>query len=181
MIPLRYREMLPPYWYEIDMADRHFSVFEKEMDDRLQTIDDLSNQFILRRSTWALWIWEWMYFRKTQEGSDDERREAIRRKRWGDRPFKLPLLRELGNQHGKLKNVSEDFLAKEIHFEFSLVQPFNMAGLQADFEYVHPVHIRRAVFSSAVPTQVINIKGTGYSHGVDFPICGFEVPFGGGE
>jgi hypothetical protein len=79
-----------------------------------------------------------------------------------------------------LISVSEDFLAKEIHFEFSLVQPFNMAGLQADFEYVRPVHIRRAVFSSAVPTQVINIKGTGYSHGVDFPICGFEVPFGGG-
>ncbi|ASA21949.1 DUF2313 domain-containing protein [Paenibacillus donghaensis] len=180
MIPLRYREMLPPYWYEIDMADRHFSVMKQEMDSRLQTIDDLSNQFILQRSTWALWIWEWVYFRKTQEGSDDERREAIRRKRWGDRPFKLPLLRDLGNQHGKLLNVSEDFLAKEIHYEFSLTQPFNMAGLQADFEYVRPVHIRRAVFSSVVPTQTIIVKGIGYSHGVDFPICGFEIPFGGG-
>lgn len=179
MIPLRYREMLPPYWYEIDMADRHLSVMEKEMAEREQTIDDLSNQLLLRRSTWALWIWEWIYFRKTQTGTDDERREAIRRKRWGDRPFRLPVLRDIGNQHGRLLNISEDFLAKEIQFEFSLSQPVNMAGLQADFEYIRPVHIRRAVVSSSVPSQTINIKGTGYSHGVDFPICGFEVPMGG--
>ncbi|WP_342435910.1 hypothetical protein NSS79_20520 [Paenibacillus sp. FSL L8-0436] len=180
MIPLRYREMLPPYWYEIDMADRHFSVFEKEMDDRLKTIDDLGNQFILRRSTWALWIWDWVYFRKTQSGSDDERREAIRRKRWGHRAFRLPVLRDIGNQHGKLLSVSEDFLAQEIQFEFSLSQPVNMAGLQVDFEYIRPIHIRRAVFSSLVPSQVIKINGIGYSHGVDFPICGFEMPLGGG-
>lgn len=180
MIPLRYRKVLPPYWYEIDMADRYFSVMEEEMTAREKTIDNLSSQFILNRASWALWVWEWMYFRKTQTGSDDERREAIRRKRWGDRPFRLPLLRDLANQHGKLLNITEDFLAKEVHFEFSLTQPLNMAGFQADFEYVRPVHIRRAVFSAAVPTQTINIKGTGYSHEVDFPICGFEVPFGRG-
>lgn len=180
MIPLRYREMLPPYWYEIDMADRHFSVMEQEMIAREKTIDDLSDQFILNRATWALWAWEWMYFRKTQTGTDDERREAIRRKRWGDRPFRLPILRDIGNQHGKLLNISEDFLAKEVHFEFSLSHPLNMVGFQSDFEYVRPVHIRRAVFSAAFPVQVINIKGTGYSHSVDFPICGFEVPMGSG-
>lgn len=118
MIPLRYREMLPPYWYEIDMADRHFSVFEKEMDDRLKTIDDLGNQFILRRSTWALWIWDWVYFRKTQSGSDDERREAIRRKRWGHRAFRLPVLRDIGNQHGKLLSVSEDFWPRRYNLNF---------------------------------------------------------------
>ncbi|MRN56850.1 putative phage tail protein [Paenibacillus monticola] len=180
MIPLRYRQMLPPYWYEIDMADRHFSVMEKEMSEREQTIEDLGNQFILQRTTWALSVWEWIYFRQNQTGTAEQRREAIRRKKWANRSFMLPLLRLTANKHGLLLGITEDFLNKEIHFEFSVNQPVNMVALESDFEYIRPVHIRKAVFSSKIPEQIINVQGFGYSHRVDFPICGFEVPFGGG-
>ncbi|WP_052520697.1 DUF2313 domain-containing protein [Aneurinibacillus migulanus] len=83
MIPLRYREVLPPYWYEIDMAERHFSVMEEAMNGREKITNELRDQFILQRATYALEVWEWIYFRKVQTGSFEERREAIRKKTMG--------------------------------------------------------------------------------------------------
>jgi hypothetical protein len=176
MIPLRYREVLPPYMYEIDMAEQHFSVMEEVMDDREKKINELRDQFILQRATYALEVWEWIYFRKAQSGTFTERREAIRKKKWAKRPFKLPTLRLIGAQYGKLLAVKEDFLAKEIHFEYAANEAINLAQLHQDFEYIRPVHINRAVAIAQTTERPIVVKGTGYSHAVDFPICGFELP-----
>ncbi|MMZ48597.1 hypothetical protein D1872_102720 [compost metagenome] len=175
MIPLRYRKVLPPYWYEIDMAERHFSVMEKEMNDREKITNELRDQFILQRVTYALEVWEWIYFRKVQSGSFAERREAIRKKRWAKRPFKLPVLRLIGSQCGKLLDVREDFLSKEVYFEYVANEGIDLKRLYEDFEYIRPVHINRAVPVARVETKPILVKGTGYSHVVDFPICGLET------
>ncbi|MED0757421.1 DUF2313 domain-containing protein [Aneurinibacillus thermoaerophilus] len=176
MIPLRYREVLPPYWYENEMAETHFGTMEEVMDDRQKTIEELGNQFILRRATYGLDIWDWIYFRKKQPGSYEERREAIRKKKWAKRPFKLPVLRMLGAQHGKLLAVKEDFLAKEIHFEYAASQAIDLFRLHQDFEYIRPIHINRALPIAKTAEKPILIKGVAYQHSVDFPICGLEVP-----
>lgn len=178
MIPLRYRKTLPPYWYEIDMAERHFSVMEKEMDDREKNMNGLRDQFILQRATYALEVWEWIYFRKVQTGSFAERREAIRKKRWAKRPFKLPVLRLIGSQCGRLLDVREDFLAKEVYFEYAADEGIDLKRLYEDFEYIRPVHIKRAVPVAQVESKPILVKGHSYSHAVDFPICGLETLIG---
>ncbi|MBN6186302.1 hypothetical protein JQN58_04795 [Aneurinibacillus sp. BA2021] len=174
MIPLRYREVLPPYWYEVDIAERHFAVMEAEMDERQKKMDELRDQFILQRATYALEIWEWIYFRKVQSGSLSERREAIRKKRWAKRPFKLPVLRLIGSQYGNLLDVREDFLAKEIYFEYAASESIDLKRLYEDFEYIRPVHIKRAV-PIARAEKTLLIKGESYNHSVDFPICGLEM------
>ncbi|PRA04820.1 MULTISPECIES: DUF2313 domain-containing protein [unclassified Paenibacillus] len=176
MIPVRYREVLAPYWYENEVAGWHFGVMEEEMDLRAEKMSELVNQFLLQWSTWGLDLWEWIYFRTEQVGPLANRREAIRRKRLAKKPFKLPILRQLGAQYGKLLQVKEEFLAKEIHFEYEGSSPINMAGLFTDFEYIRPVHINRAVPVAKTTTPAITMTGKGYSHSVDFPICGLEMP-----
>lgn len=176
MIPLRYREMLPPYMYEIDMVERYFMVMEQEIDEREKKIDDIGDQFILQRATWALSAWEWIYFRQESEETLEQRRESIRRKRWAKGPFTLPVLRLIGNKYGKLLNVIEDFQEKEIRFEFAAGEKIELAALEADFEYIRPVHILRAVPIAKTPEQSITIRGVGYGHQIDFPICGLETP-----
>ncbi|WP_418027033.1 putative phage tail protein [Paenibacillus sp. JJ1722] len=145
MIPLRYRQMLPPHMYEIDMAERHFGVMELVVDEREKSIDDLGNQFILRRATWALPIWEWIYFRQEQIGTLEQRREAIRRKRWAKRPFTLSTLRLIGRKYGNLLDVQEDFLKKTILFVYAIDTPLDVKSLMEDFEYIRPVHINKAL------------------------------------
>jgi hypothetical protein len=176
MIPVRYREVLPPYWYENEVAGWHFGVMEEEIDLRAKKMDELVDQFLLQRATWGLDLWEWIYFRSDQLGTIEQRREAIRRKRLAKKPFKLPILRQIGLQYGKLLKVTEEFLAKEIHFEYDGSSPINVAGLFDDFEYIRPVHINRAVPVAKTATPAITLGGKGYSHSVDFPICGFEMP-----
>ncbi|MEY8748635.1 hypothetical protein AB9M62_57280 [Bacillales bacterium AN1005] len=176
MIPVRYREVLPPYWYENEVAVWHFSAMEEEINLREQKMNDLVNQFLLQRATWGLGIKEWIYFREERTGSLANRREAIRRKRLAKKPFKLPILRQIGSQYGKLLQVREEFLAKEIHFEYDSSSPINMAGLFGDFEYIRPVHINRAVPVVQAPKSTITLGAKAYGHSVDFPICGLEMP-----
>ncbi|WP_338542828.1 hypothetical protein [Paenibacillus tundrae] len=176
MIPVRYREVLPPYWYENEVAVWHFGVMEEEIDLREQKMNDLVNQFLLQRATWGLGIKEWIYFRAEQVGTLANRREAIRRKRLAKKPFKLPILRQIGLQYGKLLQVREEFQAKEIHFEYDSKAPINLAGLFGDFEYIRPVHINRAVPVIKTTTPAITLSGNVYCHAVDFPICGLEMP-----
>lgn len=178
MIPLKYRKSLPPYWYEIDMADLHFSVMEEEMDGREKTISDLGNQFLLQRATWALSVWEWIFFQAMQSGTDVQRREAILKKKLANKPFKLPVLRALGSQYGKLIRVEEDFLGKEIRFDFSAEKPIDLKKFYQDFEYIRPVHVRRATTSIQTEIETIVVSGQARYHTIDFPICGLEMPMG---
>ncbi|WP_366294463.1 putative phage tail protein [Paenibacillus sp. AN1007] len=176
MIPIRYREVLPPYWYENEVAGWHFGVMEEEIDLREKKMDELVDQFLLQRATWGLGLWEWIYFRTEQVGSLANRREAIRRKRLAKKPFKLPILRQIGSQYGKLLQVTEEFLAKEIHFEYDSSSPINVEGLFTDFEYIRPVHINRAMPVTKTSTPAITLGGKGCAFSLDFPICGLEMP-----
>ncbi|WP_052088302.1 hypothetical protein [Paenibacillus wynnii] len=173
MIPERYSGMLPAYWYEIDMADRHFSVMEDEMELREQKIDELSDQFILPRATWSLFIWEWIYFRRKMNGSDSSRREAIRQKRWGNSPFRIPVLRDLGNQHGKLLEIKEDFINKVIELQFSTEEPIDQESLKRNFEYIRPVHIRSMTVSLKAPDWSSRIDISEHYSVLNYPFQAF--------
>lgn len=176
MIPQRYREVLPPHWYENEVAEWHFGVMEEAVDAHENKLDELQKQFLLQRATWGLLVWDWIYFRSEQFGTIEQRREAIRRKRLAKKPFKLPILRQMGARYGKLLDVKEEFLAKEIHFEYDTSSPISLEGLFGDFEYIRPVHINRAVPVAKAPTSTITLSAKAYSYRIDFPICGLEIP-----
>ncbi|MDO7908419.1 hypothetical protein Q5741_18625 [Paenibacillus sp. JX-17] len=176
MIPQRYREVLPPHWYENEIAEWHFGIMEEAVDTHEAKLEELQGQFLLQRATWGISVWEWMYFHQVQSGTLEQRREAIRRKRLAKRPFTLPALRQMGAQYGKLQVVVEKFEDKEIHFEYAANAPINVNGLQTDFEYVRPVHIKQAVTVAKPITEQIAVKGSAYQHTVDYPICGLEMP-----
>ena len=55
MIPVRYREVLPPYWYENEVAGWHFGVMEEEIDLREKKMNELVDQFYFsgRPGGWA--------------------------------------------------------------------------------------------------------------------------------
>lgn len=173
MIPERYRGMLPAYWYENDMAERHLSIMEDEVVLRKQKIDDLSNQFILPRATWSLWIWEWIYFRRRMNGSESFRREAIRQKRWGNSPFRIPVLRDLANQHGKLIEIKENFINKGIEFQFSTIETVDQESLQRNFEYIRPVHVRSMVVSFRSPDWNSGIEISEQYSAISYPFQAF--------
>lgn len=176
MIPVRYCEVLPPYWYEHEVAGWHFGVMEEEIDERNRKMKEIQNQFLLQRASWGLPLWEWIYFHREQTGSIEERREAIRRKRLAKKACKLPLLRQIGGQYGKLLDITEEFKLKEIHFEYDSKAPIDMSGLFSDFEYIRPVHILRAVPVVKTVSPTIEVSSQAYHHEIDFPICGLEVP-----
>ncbi|MED4581887.1 hypothetical protein P9578_03740 [Brevibacillus choshinensis] len=62
MIPERYRRMLPPQWYENNVAELHFEGTGGEVDQQTLKIKDLGNQFLLPYATFSLDVWEWIYF-----------------------------------------------------------------------------------------------------------------------
>ncbi|MED0735680.1 hypothetical protein [Aneurinibacillus thermoaerophilus] len=62
MIPLRYREILPSYWYENEAAIYHFEAAKTALDTEEQQTDEWSKQFLLPSATYGLDIWEWIYF-----------------------------------------------------------------------------------------------------------------------
>jgi len=43
MIPLRYREKLPPYWYENEVAETHFVATGGEVDYQREKSKDIAN------------------------------------------------------------------------------------------------------------------------------------------
>lgn len=147
MIPLRYREKLPPYWYENKVAKTHFGATGGEIDFQSDEIHKWSAQFLLPYATWGLDYWDWIYFGEIRTGTYEERRAAIRRKNLSKARFTLRVLRELGKDAGNLFSVEEDFIKKEVWFRFYNSQQVLINQLRDDFEHLRPVHVNRAIFS----------------------------------
>lgn len=119
MIPQRYCEMLPPYWYENHVADTHFQATGGEIDYQKEKSKDVQNQFLLPYATWGLDIWDWMFFGYKQQGTDEGRRLAIRRKNLAKSKFTIPNLMLMGKLAGDIVQIHEDFINKMMTFEFS--------------------------------------------------------------
>lgn len=176
MIPLRYREQLPPYWYENQVAETHFVAAGGEFDYQKEKSKDIANQFLLPYATWGLDIWDWIYFGDNQLGSYAERRENIRKKNLAKAKFTISTLTALGNTVGKLRGIREDFANKEIVFEFDALQPVNAVQLSKDFAKIRPVHVKRSLTSAVNEAEVVVISASVRSFEVQYPICNMFYP-----
>ncbi|MGO0061839.1 hypothetical protein ACTID9_17730 [Brevibacillus fluminis] len=158
MILERYRQMLPPYWYENDVAEYHFEGAGGESEYQSAAIQELGSQFLVPYATYGLDVWDWIYFGDTQLGSDEQRRAAIRKKSLAKSRFTLATLQTLGNMAGTLKLVEEDYLKKEIVFHFELNEiVMNLGRLAEDFEAIRPVHVNKQRVSLELPTKPLTI------------------------
>ncbi|GIO03216.1 hypothetical protein J5TS2_38840 [Brevibacillus halotolerans] len=143
MIPFKYRERLPPYWYENNVAEIHFSATGQESSFQREKIQDIGRQFILPQATYSLDIWDWIYFNEIQVGGHEERRLNIIRKRLSSLPFTLETLRSIGKGAGDLTDIEEDFLQKGIKFHFKNTRTVQVTQLLEDFEVIRPVHVKK--------------------------------------
>jgi P2-related tail formation protein len=141
MIPLKYRERLPSYWYENTVAEYHYEGAGSEMDRGKQAIIDLGNQFLLPYATYSLDVWDWIFFGQVQRGTNQKRRDDIKKKYLSKARFTLTTLRTIGAMAGALRRVSEDFPNKRIYFDFEAIAPLDLESLYADFERIRPVHV----------------------------------------
>ncbi|EMT54226.1 hypothetical protein I532_01430 [Brevibacillus borstelensis AK1] len=141
MIPLKYRERLPSYWYENTVAEYHFEGAGSEMDSGKQAIIDLGNQFLLPYATYSLDVWDWIFFGQVQRGTNQKRRDDLKKKYLSKARFTLTTLRTIGAMAGALRRVSEDFPNKRIYFDFEAIAPLDLESLYADFERIRPVHV----------------------------------------
>ncbi|MGN7469638.1 putative phage tail protein [Brevibacillus sp. SAFN-007a] len=172
MIPERYRQMMPPYWYENEVAEYHFEGTASAVDAFHAQREDLQQQLTPWSATWGLDIWDWIYFGKKQLLSVEERRKNILRKHWARLPFTLPVLRAMGQAVGKLEKVTEDFANKEVVFEFSDSQPVNLLDLSKDFERIRPIHVNcsKAVVNSRGEDILVSVAARFFE--VDYILCG---------
>ncbi|WP_409177507.1 putative phage tail protein [Brevibacillus fortis] len=143
MIPERYRRMLPPQWYENDVAEYHFNGTTAAVDAFNVQREDILQQFSPWSATWGLDIWDWIYFGEKQLLTIEERRKNILAQHWARLPFTMPVLQSLGRAVGELVSVSEDFEAKEIVFTFQQNKSVDLLTLHRTFERMRPVHVNR--------------------------------------
>lgn len=143
MIPERYRSMLPPQWYENDVAEYHFEGSAEAIDAFNTQREDILQQFSPWSATWGLDVWDWIYFGEKQLLTIEERRKNILTQHWERSPFTMPVLLSLGRAVGELISVSEDFEVKEIIFSFQQNTPVDLLTLHRTFERMRPVHVNR--------------------------------------
>lgn len=83
MIPEKYREKLPPYWYENEVANHHFPTAAGETECQAEAIIDLTDQFRLSSATWGLDYWEYIYqvMRRPNDSHETRRARVIAKHR----------------------------------------------------------------------------------------------------
>jgi len=148
MIPERYRQMLPPYWYENTVAEYHFAGAGDEVDSFSRQREDVLKQFNSWSATWGLDIWDWIYFGRTQALPLEERRKNIQRQHWAKLGFTPNVLRAIGLSASTLKNVKmvEDFLGKVIHYVYPIEDQFDTKHAVQSVERIRPVHCNGVSF-----------------------------------
>lgn len=176
MIPERYRRMLPPQWYENEVAEYHLEGAGTAVDAFHSQREDILQQFSPWSATWGLDVWDWIYFGSKQLQSIEERRKNIQRKHWARSPFTLSVLEAMGQAAGELEKVTEDFPNKEIVFEFSAEQPINTVGLSKDFEWIRPLHVNSSRVAVNSRGEDILVSAPTRFIEVEYPICGMLYP-----
>ncbi|MBA4534429.1 putative phage tail protein [Brevibacillus halotolerans] len=76
MIPEKYRIMLPPHWYENQVAVHHFDGAGGEIDYQRGKKTDLEQQMNIQTATWGLVFWEYMFQVVPKFGDSYETRRA---------------------------------------------------------------------------------------------------------
>jgi hypothetical protein len=148
MIPERYRQKLPPYWYENKVAEYHFEGAAAAIDTFAAQREDVEAQFSPLAATWGLDVWDWIYFGQKQSLPIEERRKNIQRKHWARLGFTPSVLRAIGLSASTLKNVQmvEDFYGKVIHYVYPIEDLFDTRHAVQSVEKIRPVHCNGVSF-----------------------------------
>ncbi|MGZ0050901.1 hypothetical protein [Brevibacillus gelatini] len=159
MIPERYRQMLPPYWYENEVAEYHFEGAASAVDSFNAQREDLLRQFSPLSATWGLDIWDWIYFGKKQLLSIEERRKNIQQKHWAYLGFTPSVLRAIGYSSSDTKRVRmiEDFDKKVIRYVYLVEDLFDTKNAVQAVEKIRPVHCNGVAFEP-VSAECIELR-----------------------
>lgn len=147
MIPHRYKEVLPPYWYENQVAKYHFTGASEPIERFAQKREELVSQFIPVYATWGLDYWDWLYFGKKQTASLTNRRKDIQRQHWAYLGFTPSVLRAIGLSASDTKKVEmvEDFSQKVIRYVYLCDEGFDSEHAALAVEKIRPVHCNGVV------------------------------------
>ncbi|NQF16241.1 DUF2313 domain-containing protein [Brevibacillus sp. HB1.3] len=159
MIPERYRRMLPPQWYESEVAEYHFEGAGAAVDSFHAQREDLLQQFSPWSATWGLDVWDWVYFGKKQLLSIEERRKNIQQKHWSYLGFTPSVLRAIGLSSSafKLVQMVEDFDKKAIRYVYPIEDRFDTRNAVQAVESIRPVHCNGVGFEP-VAAEKIDLK-----------------------
>ncbi|WP_400162477.1 hypothetical protein ACAF76_002520 [Brevibacillus sp. TJ4] len=148
MIPDRYTQVLPPYWYENEVANYHFTGASSSIDDFDERRREIAQQFIPYRATWGLDYWDWLYFGKKQTSTPNERRRNLQRQHWAYLGFTPSVLRAIGLTASPSKKVEmvEDFEQKVIRYAHSADESFDYNHAILAVEKIRPVHCNGVAF-----------------------------------
>ncbi|WP_103110781.1 DUF2313 domain-containing protein [Brevibacillus reuszeri] len=156
MIPERYRRMLSPQWYENEVAEYHFEGTGSTVDAFNVQREDLLRQFSPWSATWALDVWDWIYFGKKQLLSTEERRKNIQQKHWAYLGFTPSVLRAIGYNSSLFKQVQmvEDFDKKVIRYVYPIEDRFDTKNAVQAVEKIRPVHCNGVSFEPVSPEAI---------------------------
>ena len=148
MIPERYRQMLPPQWYENKVAEYHFEGAATAVDAFAAEREDVLRQFHPWTATWGLDVWDWIYFGQKQLLGVEERRKNIRQKHWAYLGFTPSVLRAIGYSSSAFKRVRmiEDFEKKVIRYVYPVEDRFDTKNAVQAVEKIRPVHCNGIAF-----------------------------------
>ncbi|MED4749959.1 hypothetical protein [Brevibacillus choshinensis] len=161
MILERYRRMLPPYWYENEVAEYHFVGTSSVTDAFDAQRQDVLQQFSPWSATWGLDIWDWIYFGRKQGLSIEERRKNIQQKHWSYLGFTPSVLRAIGWSSSPSKRVQmiEDFNKKVIRYVYPFEDQFDIRNAIQAVEKIRPVHCNGVAFEPA-GREIIELRDT---------------------
>lgn len=161
MILDRYKEVLPPYWYENKVAEYHFAGAATPVDHFAEKRRELVEQFIPFSATWGLDYWDWIYFGKKQTSSLEERRKNLQRQHWAYLGFTPSVLRAIGLSASERKKVEmvEDFAQKVIRYVYPAEDRFDSAHAVLSVEKIRPVHCNGVVLEP-VNGEVLTFTGS---------------------
>lgn len=142
MIPLKYRERIPPMHYEDIHAALRFQALDAELALHQSRVEDMRDQFFIHKATWGLVVWEKMFGLPIGVGTYEERRLKVYEKYYAKLPFTPAVLRSLANHVSTLKNadMEEVFDQKIIRFIFQLEDVVDVSHLYNTFMNMRRVH-----------------------------------------
>lgn len=156
MIPERYRSLLPPQWYENEVAEYHFEGTTAAIDAHEEKRLDIEQQFFPLTATWGLDIWDWIYFGKKNSSTHGERRNKIQQKHWSYMGFTPRVLRAIGLSSSVSKQVQmiEDFNKKVIRYVYPIGDQFDTKNAVQSVEKIRPVHCNGVAFEPVSPEAI---------------------------
>lgn len=157
MIPDRYRRMLPPQWYENEVAEYHFEGAGTVVDAFNLQREDILQQFSPWSATWGLDVWDWIYFGRKQLLSVEERRKNIQQKHWSYLGFTPSVLRAIGWSSSSFKHVQmvEDYGKKVIRYVYPIEDRFDTKNAVQAVERIRPVHSNGVAFEPVVSEKIV--------------------------